>query len=256
VITVETTDLTRKKPVVETGRIAIDGKRMSMHDGAAGEAPGMIFRGDRELIWAIQPEKKQYVELTKETLDRVGGQLDAAMQEMEKRLAEMPPQQRAMVERMMRERMPGKADSRGAVLGEPVVKRTDETKQIAGFPCTKYEIHRDDRIVREIWVTPWSNIDPGREAFGIFDELEEFFGGLLENLQSSPLAAQLQNPFEQVSKIDGFPVMTREFQDGRATRESVFESVQLQELPETAFEPPEGYKKTDAGEQLREKRRR
>jgi len=250
VITVETTDLTKKKAPTEIGRISIDGKKMAMRGKDAEEVPQMIFRGDRSVLYAINPKAKEYLEVDKAMLDQMGGEMDEVMKKMEQRLADMPPQQRAMVERMMRKQMPD-ANKAANPMSKPVVKRTEQQKEIAGYPCRLYEIHVDDQRIREIWVTPWSNIDQGREAFGIFAELESFFEGLLDAMKNSPFAGAMENPFDQVSKIDGFPVLTREFKDGSATRESLFKSVQTLELPPAAFEPPAGYAKRDLAKEMK-----
>jgi hypothetical protein len=255
VITVETTDLTKKDAPTEIGRISIDGKKMAMRGKDAEEVPQMIFRGDRSVLYAINPQRKEYLEVDKTTFDQMGGQMDEMMKQMEAKLADMPPQQRAMVERMMRRQMPDPTLAEQP-MGKPIVKRTEERKEIAGYPCRLYEIHVDDQKVREIWVTTWTNVDQGREAFGIFSELEDFFEGLMDAMKNSPFAGALQNPFDQVSKIDGFPVLTREFKDGKATRESLFKSVTTVELAPTAFEPPKDYAKRDPAEGMKKRRPR
>ena len=255
VITVETRDLTKKDPAAEIGQISIDGKMMAMRGKDAEEVPQMIFRGDRQVLYAINPKRKEYIEVDKATFDQMGGQMDEMMKQMEAKLADMPPQQRAMVERMMRQQMPDPAQA-DSPMRKPIVKRTEERKEIAGYPCRLYEIHVDDQKVREIWVTTWTNVDQGREAFGIFSELEEFFEGLMDAMKNSPFAGALQNPFDQVSKIDGFPVLTREFKGGTAIRESLFKSVTTVELAPDAFEPPKNYAKRDPSEGMKKSRSR
>ena len=173
VITVETRDLTKKDPAVEIGQISIDGKMMAMRGKDAEEVPQMIFRGDRRVLYAIDPQRKEYIEVDKATFDQMGGQMDEMMKQMEAKLADMPPQQRAMVERMMRQQMPDPTLAEQP-MRKPIVKRTEERKEIEGYPCRLYEIHVDDQKVREIWVTTWTNVDQGREAFGIFSELEDY----------------------------------------------------------------------------------
>lgn len=252
VITVESTDLTKKEAAAEIGHISIDGENMAVSGEDAAEVPQMIFRGDRRILYAINAKRKEYIEIEKATFDRMAGQMDEAMKQMEKRLADMPEKQRAVVERMMRERMPD--PNRAAMpMGKPLVKRTEVRKEVAGYPCRLYEIHVDDQKTRELWVTTWSNVDQGREAFGVFSELEDFFEGLLDAMQKSPFAGMLQNPFEHASKIDGFPVLTREFENGTATRESLFKSVKTTQLPANSFEPPKGYKKKDPTEGVKQR---
>ena len=55
------------------------------------------------------------------------------------------------------------------------------------------------------------------------------------------------NAFAEINQVDGFPVSTRSFDNGRLTDESTFKSARRQTLDPAAFEPPSGYKRQSMG---------
>lgn len=64
----------------------------------------VIYRGDTNRMWVIMPQQRSYMEMTPETLQQLAGaqnQLAAAQSALQERLAQMPPQQRAMMEQML-----------------------------------------------------------------------------------------------------------------------------------------------------------
>ena len=64
----------------------------------------VIFRGDMNRMWVILPQQRSYMEMTPDTLQRIAGaqnQLATAQSILQERLAQMPPQQRAMMEQML-----------------------------------------------------------------------------------------------------------------------------------------------------------
>ena len=53
--------------------------------------------------------------------------------------------------------------------------------------------------------------------------------------------------FAHVREIDGFPVSTKEFEDGKVTDETTLKSVEERSLDPAVFEPPAGYRKQAMG---------
>ena len=62
----------------------------------------MIFRDD--LFLMINHDDKTYTVIDEATLEQIGSRMSAAMTKMEAQLAQMPPEQRAMMEKMMQGR--------------------------------------------------------------------------------------------------------------------------------------------------------
>jgi hypothetical protein len=53
------------------------------------------------------------------------------------------------------------------------------------------------------------------------------------------------NPMEMMDQIDGFPVHTLQFEQGKLSQEASLESVSEQVLEKSLFIPPGDYKKQD-----------
>lgn len=233
---------------VTTSRASVEGRHFKMEidtSGGSGKSE-MIYRGDRREMVMVDHEDKSYFVLDMETVKELAGDLGEAMNQIEEALANVPEGQRAALEKMMKERMPqlSKAASPKSELA-----KTGERANQAGYACVKYEVSQDDRKVREMWVTDWDNVDGGEEVAGMFREMSGFLQEMLGAFQSASGAMGgfvtriADNMFEHMAEIDGFPVVTREFEDGRLDSEATLTSTARRDLDPAAFEPPPGYEK-------------
>jgi hypothetical protein len=191
------------------------------------------------LIWAVDDEKKEYTEITKEALAKMGGAINDAMQQMEAQLAQLPEDQRAMFEGMMKQQM-------GAMMQdakeETAFKNTGQKKKINGYPCTKYEVERSGEKVREMWVAQWGSFKNSKETAAAFTAMSEFFKSLMDSMKGNPFLSAIDNPYSYSDKLNGFPVLVTEFDDGKPSRETAFLSSEKKKLPAGLFEPPKDYK--------------
>ena len=133
----------------------------------------MIYRGDRREIMVIDHGKKSYMVVDGEMIEKLGNQMQGLEKQLADALKNAPPEQRAMLEKMMRDRMPPQAQAQSAP--KPEVRRTGETGTHSGYPCVKYEVFTEGRKVRELWVTDWDNVEGGKEAVGAFEGMSDFF---------------------------------------------------------------------------------
>src|SRR5919197_5550213 len=103
-----------------------------------------IVRLDKELIISVNNEKREYSQMTFAELEtkmkEVRSKVDIAMQEMQKKMADMPPERRKIIEQMM-----GKNLGLGSGGGKLEVKKTGESKTISGYACTKLVVTQDDK---------------------------------------------------------------------------------------------------------------
>ena len=109
----------------------------------------LIYHGDREELVFLNHTGKAYFVMNKESMDSMAGNLNQAMSQMKNALKNAPPEQRAMMERMMKGRL-------GAMqtphIEEPVLKKTGFEK-VNGYKCIKYETYKGDEMVRLHYVT-------------------------------------------------------------------------------------------------------
>ncbi len=186
---------------------------------------------------------KVYFVMDQQTMSGMADQMNLVMQQMRAQLKNMPPERRAMVEKMMK--------SRGSigVQAQPLrpvaeVTRTGESDTVNGYPCVKYEVTRGGQKVRELWVTDWDNVEGGDEAVVAMAK----FGEELLSAASGSVPFKLpETPFVEIDKMNGFPVSTRSFDNGRLTNETTLRSSRRQAIDPAAFEPPSGYRKQTMG---------
>ena len=85
-------------------RVLVDGDnlKMSWPDDASGEKGEMIFRADKKEMIMVDHKKRQYFVFDQTTLDEIAAKMNQAME----MLKNVPPAQRAMMEKMMKGSMP------------------------------------------------------------------------------------------------------------------------------------------------------
>lgn len=74
-----------------------------------GDEGWMLYRAEEDAAYIVSPSDKSYTRIDRDGIAALGGQMDAARAQMQRELANLPPEQRAMAEQMMT-RMMGGAD--------------------------------------------------------------------------------------------------------------------------------------------------
>lgn len=210
----------------------------------------MVFRGDTGNLIMINHEDKTYMVLDEATIESIGTQMNEAMKQMQEALKDVPPDQRDMVEKMMKERMPGMA---GGEQEKPEVKKAGSGK-VGDYSCTKYDVYKGDTKIMQHCVTPWSKITGGEEMKNAMITMGDFMDNMAEKFSSTSgfAGAGVQgerNMFKLLRKMDGFPVQTIMYSDGEQIGESNLVSSKEETVEAAEFEPPADYKlqKIDTG---------
>ena len=250
VFEIEVTDHVQSPPNVETIETYVEGKllKVEIASGGRGSKGDMIYRGDRREIVVVDHEDKSYMVMDEEAMQAIAGQFGSAMDEMKKALDKVPKDQREMVEKMMKERMPQAQAKRTP----STLRKTGDRATKNGYPCVKYEVLRDGHKTTELWVTDWDNIDGGDEAREAFGGMADFFKEMMEAMGEGGFGPQVgdENVFEHMKELGGFPVVTQEFgDDGSLEGESELRSARRRTLDPADFEPPAGYKRRSMGPQ-------
>lgn len=238
---IEVTDHEQSPPTSETIQAAVEGGhlKMGMASGRQGRRGEMIFRGDRREMVVVDHEDRSYHVMDEETLGQIADQVNSAMTQMQEALKNVPEDQRAMVEQMMKQRMPAETPKRP----ETELRKTGERGDKNGYPCVKYEVLRGGQKLRELWVTDWSNVEGGKDVVDTFEDMADFFREMLDSMPEFGQGSAVEgSPFEHMKELGGFPVVTREFDDdGSLEGESALRSAKRQAIDPAAFEPPSGY---------------
>ncbi|HEY8508118.1 MAG TPA: DUF4412 domain-containing protein [Steroidobacteraceae bacterium] len=219
----------QEKPQVQ--RMWFDGGRLRMESGDEV----MIFRN--QTLYTIDRPEKTYVKIDRATMDRLGNRLADAQRQMQAQLANMPPEQRAMVEKMMGEHM-------GAITATAkknrAVTKTGRTEKAAGFTCTVWEITVDGKKEQEMCVVAPGALPSGDEVMQTFRELGAMFENFVDKL---PVGGDLaREVWSDLKAVNGIPVITRDFENGKPVEESRMTAIRSEAPPAGAFDIPSGYR--------------
>jgi hypothetical protein len=248
VFEVETTD--HRNNSTETVQTLVEGKNLAMdvRAGSTRSDGDAIFRGDRREMVVVDNSNQSYMVIDKEMLSAVAGQVNQAMAQVQEALKNVPEEQRAMVEEMMKKRMGDTMPQAGGSAPKSELRKTGEKESHNGYSCTVYEIQLDGRKTHELCVTPWSEVEGSLEAQGAFLEMADFAQELLDSLSQMSgmpnIGGDAFQVYSHFRAIDGFPVVTRNFSaGGELADESVLRSAERRTIDPSEFEPPAGYKR-------------
>jgi hypothetical protein len=240
---------------VEPMTITVEGNLVAI--SADGDSR-IIFRGDREQMLLVDDEEKSYMVLDQAMAAGVATQLDAATQEIEAAIANLPPEQQALARRAMEQQTKqipqARAQNRGPAVGSASVapardvRNTGETAEREGYSCVKYVVFEEGEKVRELWVTDWSNVEGREEIEAAMQSLEEFTETLTQSLGAMGGDGMTSTSVSSWwDGIDGMPVVTTDFEDGVAVEENILRSIDDVNVDAATFEVAENYKKKMIG---------
>src|SRR6185436_18576853 len=125
--------------------------RTEVRQGA--DLMAVVFDGGAQVLRMINPSRKSYSEMTQSEAQQLGQQLNGMMAAMQAQLANLPPEQRKMMEDMLKGRggrgLPGIPGAGVAALERPAYKRTG-TAKVGQWTCTTYEGFRGADKVSEV----------------------------------------------------------------------------------------------------------
>lgn len=238
-------------PVVSVIEISTEGRssRLEVTTVGSQESGGMIYRGESADMVAIDHGKREYYVLDQASMERMAEQLGGAMQEMQKALEGMSPEQRAMAEEMMKQHMPEtmqQPDRPPATL-----HATGREDSVGGYDCDYYDVRRADVKIRELCVTPWDELPDGRRMAGAMLEMAAFLDRMAtafsEGAGFDVMGGQ-QEIFAHMQELDGYPVLTRELDEsGQVVSETVLQSADTEDFDPASFQPPADYTERNLG---------
>lgn len=232
-------DLDDKQAKTKTNKLWADGGklRLDMDEGKNS----VIFKS--ETMYAVDHTKKQVMIIDKQTMEQVGNQMKQAQAMMQERMAQMTPEQRAQMEKVMAQHG-GMGAMGGANQPAPpprTLKQTSRTETVNGMPCTIWEAYEADVKEEEMCVAPTSAVKGGDEVLASLKELSKMFEGLQKQMGSN-MRDRMAQSWRDLDQVKGFPVMTRDFDNGKAVREQRLVTSRSEPVPAASFDPPAGYK--------------
>jgi len=196
-----------------------------------------IFRD--ETLYTFDPKKKTYVAMDRATIKQLAEQLNPALKMLQEQMANMSPEQRAQMERMLGTKLPG------AKAPVEEVRKTTRTATAAGHSCTYSEILQDGVMQAEACVVPAANLAGSQELYDAALKVSALLRDMVNSLDLPLLQQMADRQLENFDKLGGIPVVTRTFEDGQPVHEATVKAIRNETLPDSLFEVPAGYKRQD-----------
>ena len=83
--------------------------RMDPHVEGSSDDLSVIFRDEK--LWIVNHSDRTCQTVDKETMEQLSSQVNAALKQVEAQLSQLPPEQRAMMEKIMKGKLPGMSKS-------------------------------------------------------------------------------------------------------------------------------------------------
>lgn len=218
-----------------TSQVHIERKRMRAESsGARGEKMIVVFDGAKQVMTLIDNEKKTYTEMTKADVDAMGDQMSSMMDQ----LKNLPPEQRAKIEAMMK----GRGAGTGMGAAPKVQYKKVGTGTVGKWTCDRYEGYASGQKTSDI-----CTVDPKTLGFSAADlEISRELAAFFKKLMPANAAQVFSLGVAEDQGFSGIPVRSVSTTGGRQITTEVTE-VSRQTFPDTIFQVPAGYQKQVMG---------
>src|ERR1019366_6935771 len=117
--------------------------------------------------------------MDKAQMKAMGQQMSKAVEQMQAQMATMPPEQRKMMEDMMK----GKMGAMGGATAKPTISLKElGSEKVGSYNTTHYEMLTNGERTQEIWAAPFDQAMISPADFKTFQEMAKFFEGITRNV--------------------------------------------------------------------------
>ena len=215
----------------QTHRVQMDARRMRAETTGSTV---VVFDGTKQVMMLIDDGKKSYSEITKAEVEAIGAQVSGMMEQVQKQMQSLPPEQRAQMEAMMKGRGAGMP---GMTVAKTQYRKTG-TGTVGKWTCDKYEGYQGDKKVSEICTVDPKVLGFTEADFAVSKEMMAFFKQIMP-----AGAAEMFSLGSAEQGFSGVPVRTTTTSTPPTTTEVT--EVGRQSFPDSVFQAPAGYAKTD-----------
>jgi len=213
----ENTDLATKK--VTTDTILLDANRLRL-ESDDGKSVMFLTDGGRNRMVMLDKTRNTYQEIDEQTMNQMAQQMSGMMAQMQAQMKNMTPEQRAMMEKMMKGKMP-----QAAAAAPKTVYTAKGSGSVNGFSCTKYEGVLSGEKEAEVCAALPAQLKLTPGDLQIFEKMKQFSASLTSALASSPVRMNVPTTSGFESGYEGFPIQRVDFDKGQATKRSELKSI-------------------------------
>jgi hypothetical protein len=229
-------------------------QRMYVQDGMArieSSTSSAITIFKSETLFVLDTTRKTYMAMNAATMERTMTVISDAMKKMQARLANLPPEQRAKMESVMKQNGMAAATSQTKPIEFDAVPLT-ATERAAGRTCKVWDITLDGAPITQVCVVSYEGL-PGKDDIrGLVKNMSTLFEKLPENLRGQYNANPLQQENAVSAKLNGVRFITRKYRNGvLESKETVVKTWAEQAIQATQFGIPADYVKQEMPEHNR-----
>jgi hypothetical protein len=202
-----------------------------------GSMGSMIFKDDT--IYSLNPKDKTYSVMDRAAMKRMAEQINPMLKQMQERMAQMPPEQRAQMEKMM-------AGMTG--MGPPKkqeMRKTGRSGKVSGYSCSYVEVHEDGVLSDELCVVPPGDIKGSQELLAAAKKMSALMKEMMASIDAPWLRQMADRQMANFEQLGGIPVHSRHFSDGKPASETTLQAARSESLAAALFEIPAGYTRKD-----------
>ncbi len=226
--------------VRERARIWVSDRKVRIEQYTPGVKKSkhvLIYRGDLDRFYSLNPERKTYVGVERELIAAFGFEMKAARVEVDATLRRLPDDQHKMFERLI-----GASESGEAVVKAPVtVEKKDARLRLGKYTCQIMELKRAEVRIGEACVTPWRQVGVTQHDLEVFRTLANFQRELMGARDLTPLEIVPNQRLDLIVQFGGFPLYLKKWNNG--VEESMIKVLEIKELKRAhaMFEVPKDY---------------
>lgn len=220
------------------GVVNLEPDRMRLDVPAVSSA--VIYRGDLDLVWIVDHRDRSFVRIDRATMDELSRRMVDAKAELRARLAAMPPELRASMERLL-----GKATDPGSEKDPGIsVRETGRTERLNDLDCNEVELRRREETIAVACTADWESAGVEPESFRPIGELGSFLHQTLSVVPVFPddsIRPGELDALDAIGRLDGMPLRIRILEAGAPIREIRVTSIEQEAFGGETFEVPAGY---------------
>jgi hypothetical protein len=215
--------------------IFLEKDRLRMEMSGEEEYQTVIFRGDKNVFWVINKDKKSYFEMTQDDMVKLKSQMENAQKMMMEQMKNLPEEQRKMMEDMMPSNMSVEKKEK------TVYTKKGGGVKVGKWTATHYEGTTKGKKSSEMWTADWSQVGFDRSDFQVMTKMADFFSALSQD--ASDFMKVGSEDWEKEMGISGMPVRWVDYLEGGASSEGTVKDISQKNLESSLFEIPAGFDK-------------
>jgi hypothetical protein len=249
-VTVQDSKNQKERPTV----LFFDGNKMRIETSERKDS-AVIYDGDSQKMFVIEPDQKQYAEITPQA---VKAQMNEASKKVQENMAKMTPEQRKQMDEALakmdpesRKRVEAMMSGKGGSPPEPTKadakkdnikwEQTASQQTVAGYRCRGFKEIRNGKPQSQGCFIAWDAGAVTKADLAPMVKMQEFWSQVGWGPGSSGKFG-----WTQLQEMPGFPGIWSNLSDnGEVDSEHTVTSVKRGGVSNDKFQPPAGFKKVD-----------